>query len=83
MRSITNLREGHEELNLPSDYCIDTPIYREAWRDLIKSKSTRNITYNQFLYRMKQRNIDSRKKEFERRRLNADWSIKDIEFVSV
>ncbi len=83
MRSITNLREGHEELNLPSDSCIDIPVYREAWRDLIKSKSTRDITYEQFLSRMKERNILSRKKEFERRQLKADWLIKDIEFISI
>lgn len=80
---VTDLREGHEELNLPSDYCIDTPVYRDAWRDLIKSKTCRHITYNQFLHRMKERNIASRKKEFERRRLSADWLIKDIEFASV
>lgn len=83
MRQITNLKEGHEELNLPSDACLDTPIYREAWRDLIKSKSCKHVTYNSFLRRMKERNINSRKKEFERRQLQANWSIKDIEFASI
>lgn len=83
MRTITNLREGHEELNLPSDVCLDTPIYRDAWRDLIKNKSCSHVTYNSFLRRMKERNINSRKKEFERRQLEANWSIKDIEFISV
>lgn len=68
----TDLREGHEELNLPCDASLDTPIYRDAYRDLIKCKSTKNVSYNEFLHRMKERNIASRKKEFERRRIVLD-----------
>lgn len=79
---LTNLREGHEELNLPADRSIDTEVYRSAYRDLIKNKSTSNITYNKFLHRMKERNIASRIREFERRKLQATWSKKDVEFVS-
>lgn len=69
---LTNLREGHEDLNLPCDASLDTPVYRDAWRELIKNKSTKDVTYNQFLQRMKERNIASRKKEFERRSITID-----------
>lgn len=82
MKTIRDLREGHEELNLPYDTCLDTPIYREAFRDLKKTRTGRLVTYEMFLRRMKERNINSRKKEFDRRRLLADWSTKDVEFVS-
>lgn len=67
MITTRDMREGHEELNLPIDATIDTPVYREAYRDLVKHKSTRGITYQEFLRRMRQRNLASRKKEFERR----------------
>lgn len=61
----------NKQLNLPYE-TIDTPIYREAWRDLIKSKSTSNISYNQFLHRMNLRNMAIRKKEFNERSLRVD-----------
>ena len=55
-----------QQMNLPYE-TIDTPIYREAWRDLIKSKSTGRVSYSEFLRRMNDRNMAIRKKEFEER----------------
>lgn len=72
MIDVRNRREGYEELNLPMDTCLDTPIYRDAYRDLIKSKACKDVTYATFLKRMHERNIASRKKEFERRRMVFD-----------
>jgi hypothetical protein len=72
MIGIRDRREGHEELNLDVDGSLDTPVYRDAYRELIKSSSTSKVTYEQFLCRMKQRNIASRKKEFERRAMSFD-----------
>ena len=69
---IRNLREGNEELNLDVDGSLDTPVYRDAYRELIRSKSTKNVTYDQFLCRMKARNIASRRKEQQRRRIILD-----------
>ena len=66
--------DGHEELNLPMDTCLDTPIYRDAYRDLIKSKSCKNVTYQTFIQRMHERNIASRKREFEKRKIVIDKS---------
>ena len=57
-----------QQMNIPYE-TIDTPIYREAWRDLIKSKSTGNVSYREFLRRMDIRNQGIRKKEFEQRRV--------------
>jgi hypothetical protein len=67
MMQLHNRREGHEELNLDVDGSLDNKVYRDAYRELIKSKLTQNVTYNEFLRRMKERNIASRRKEFERR----------------
>ena len=64
--------DGHEELNLPMDTCLDTPVYRDAYRDLIKSKSCKNVTYQTFLQRMHERNIARRKLEFNKRRMFID-----------
>jgi hypothetical protein len=64
--------DGHEELNLPMDTCLDTPVYRDAYRDLIKSKSCKNVTYQTFLQRMHERNIARRKLEFNKRRMVID-----------
>lgn len=72
MIDIKSRKEGNEDLDLPIDTCLDTPVYRDAYRDLIKSRGTRFVTYDQFLYRMKQRNIESRRKEFDRRRIIID-----------
>ncbi len=72
MMQVRNLKEGYEELNLPMDTCLDTKAYRDAYRDLIKSKSCKDVTYQTFLQRMRERNIASRKKEFERRRIVFD-----------
>ena len=61
-----------EELNLPVDTSLDTPKYREAYADLMRtSKSTREkgLTYLSFLSRMKKRNMDRRKHEFYKKRL--------------
>jgi hypothetical protein len=74
MIRLRNRSEEHEELNLDVDGSLDTPVYREAYRELIKSKTTKNVTYEQFLCRMKARNIASRKKEFERRAMVFDPS---------
>ena len=78
-----NRKEGHEELNLDVDGSLDTQVYRDAYRELIKSKTTKNVTYNEFLRRMKERNIASRRKEFERRSIvlnekNAPVSLRAI-----
>ena len=83
MIRMNNRREGHEELNLDVDGSLDTQVYRDAYRDLIKSKLTKNVTYNEFLRRMKERNIASRRKEFERRSIvlnekNAPVSLRAI-----
>ena len=56
----------NQQMNLPYE-TIDTPIYREAWRDLIKYKSTGNVSYREFLRRMDVRNQGIRKREFEER----------------
>jgi len=64
--------DGHEELNLPMDTCLDTPVYRDAYRELIKSKSCKNVTYQMFLKRMHERNIASRRLEFNKRRMVID-----------
>ena len=64
--------DGHEELNLPMDTCLDTPVYRDAYRDLIKSKSCKDVTYQKFLQRMHERNIASRRLEFNKRRMVID-----------
>ena len=69
---IIDRREGHEELNLDVDGSLDTPVYRDAYRELIKSRTTKNVSYEQFLCRMKARNIASRKKELERRSITLD-----------
>lgn len=69
---IRNRGEGYEELNLPMDTCLDTPVYRDAYRDLIKSKSCRDVTYQTFLQRMHERNIARRKLEFNRRRMECE-----------
>lgn len=64
-----------KDLNLPCDGSLDTKEYREAYRDLMKtSKTTREsgLTYYSFLTRMKERNIASRKAEFERRSITLD-----------
>jgi gluconate kinase len=72
---IKDRSEDYEELNLPWDRSIDTPQYREAYRDLMRtSKQTREsgLTYLSFLSRMKKRNIERRKHEFMKRRLVID-----------
>jgi hypothetical protein len=46
---IRDRREGYEDLNLDVDGSLDTPVYRDAYRELIKSRSTKNISYEQFL----------------------------------
>ncbi len=79
---LTDLREGFEELNLPVEKSLDDNVYREAYRDLIKSRTCKYLTYDSFLKRMKMRNINSRKKEFERRRSEVNFSFKDVEWVS-
>lgn len=69
---IKDRSENYEELILPCDTSIDTPKYREAYQDLMRtSKQTRatGLTYLSFLARMKKRNIDRRKHEFTKRRL--------------
>jgi hypothetical protein len=60
----------NQQLNLPYE-TIDTPIYREAWRDLIKYKSTGNVSYREFLKRMDIRNQGIRKREFEERSITV------------
>jgi hypothetical protein len=55
-----------KQMNLPYE-TIDTPIYREAWRDLIKYKSTGNVSYREFLKRMDNRNAGIRKREYYER----------------
>ena len=72
MIDAVNLREGFEELNLPMDACLDTRVYRDAYRDLIKSKSCKDVTYRTFLQRMHERNIARRKLEFNKRRMFID-----------
>jgi hypothetical protein len=72
MIRLRNRSEEHEELNLDVDGSLDIAVYRDAYRELIKSKTTKNVTYEQFLCRMKARNIASRKKEFERRSMVFD-----------
>ena len=48
---------------------LDTQNYREAYRDLIKSKTANGLTYDKFLNRMRARNIVLRKNEWEARRI--------------
>ena len=61
--------DGHEEMNLPVEETIDNKVYREAYRDLIRSKLCKDVTYTKFLMRMRERNVASRKMEFERRKV--------------
>jgi hypothetical protein len=51
------------QINPPYE-TIDTPIYREAYRDLIKSRHSKYLTYRAFLKRMDERNQGIRKREF-------------------
>lgn len=67
MISLNYRNEGNEELNLDVNGSLDTPVYRDAYRELIKCRDTKNVSYEQFLSRMKARNIASRKKEKEKR----------------
>lgn len=64
----------YKQMNLPYE-TIDTPIYREAWRDLIKYKSTGNVSYREFLKRMDERNQGIRKREFEERSITITNSV--------
>lgn len=77
---IKDLRDGHEELNLDVDGSLDTPVYRDAYRELIKSKTCRNVSYESFLCRMKERNIASRRKEYDRRKIVLDPVREKISF---
>ena len=75
MIELKDKSRGYEELNLPFDTSIDTPKYREAYADLMRtSKHSRQsgLTYVGFLSRMKKRNIDRRKKEFMQRRFTIN-----------
>lgn len=66
---------NYEELRLPVMESLDTKKYREAYADLMRtSKSTREsgLTYLGFLSRMKERNIQRRKLEYNMRTVYLD-----------
>ncbi len=59
-----------EQINPPYE-TIDTPVYREAYRDLIKSRHSKDLTYRAFLKRMDDRNQGIRKREFFERSIEV------------
>lgn len=76
----------NEELNLPVIEAIDTPKYREAYADLMRtSRQTRalGLTYLSFLSKMKARNIRRRKSEFLKRRFVIDEKTNPLTYAAL
>lgn len=64
--------------NCPSAEVVDTPIYREVYRDLKRSGTIKNMTYFQYLGSMKERNLAMRKDAFEKRRITTRLDLSSL-----
>jgi hypothetical protein len=60
-----------QQLNPPIEG-LDTPIYRETYRDLKRGGHLKGVGYYGFLETMRNRNLAIRKKEFNERSLTVD-----------
>lgn len=56
---------------------LDTPVYRETYRDLKRGGHLKTVSYDKFLGTMRERNLGIRKKEFAARQLKVD-SLKEF-----